>query len=100
MSDRSPWDTARWELWEEAGIWLDWRDQGEFTWLERERVVSEPSLNCNAWLVTAQKETDEEVIPQKCVWWTLKECYENKVREDHLKVLRMVDRSISDVRFS
>ena len=31
--DNSPFSTARWELWEEAGIWLRWRESEEFQWV-------------------------------------------------------------------
>ena len=34
--DSSPFATARWEMWEEAGIWLGWRRIEDFQWMQHE----------------------------------------------------------------
>ena len=55
-ADAIPFQTARWELYEEAGVWLGFRPAGTFLWLSPARwgppVASASTPNRSAWLVT------------------------------------------------
>ena len=54
-ADANPFQTARWELYEEAGVWLGFRPAGTFLWLrpaKSQPVASASTPNRSAWLVT------------------------------------------------
>ena len=93
VPDSSPFATARRELWEEAGLWLEWRQRGEFHWVSRDAVplIQGPGPHQSAFLVTQLQEGDREVDHLRRAWMTLEECAAQGLRRDHLQLLRELD---------
>ena len=94
--DSSPFATARCELWEEAGIWLQWRQRKDFQWVSPEGValLLGPDPRQPAFVVTELHvgEGDDEVV--ECCrrqWMTLEACERNLLRRDHLQLLQHLD---------
>ena len=100
-SDRSPFGTARWALWEKTGVWVAWRAAGTYTWhSDRGQILPlGPSLEYpreNAWVCTdlAPEDTLGEAGHRR-MWLTMAEFEMTSDRLDHLRVLA----ESSEVRF-
>jgi len=95
--DSSPFATARWELWEEAGIWLQWRQSENFQWVSYpggSALPLGPAPRQPAFVVTELHvgEDDDEVVDcRRRQWMTLEECERTRLRSDHLQLLRSLD---------
>ena len=82
--DRNAFQTARWELWEEAGWWINWRSCHEYFWLAQGK---------NAWLVTMNKPCDVIDLTDKSNWrerrkWIKCNEANNWIdRDDHTRLL-------------
>ena len=90
--DTSPYATARRELWEEAGVWLQWRERGTSTWASpKGDVLGEaPSADKHAWLVTDVLPYDEIDLRRPPMWMSLARFRQISPRDDHVKVLETV----------
>ena len=89
--DSSPFATARWELWEETGVWVGWRAEGTYTWISNQgRVLpGGPSADQNAWLCTELSNTDDTYDTRRPPeWMNLDEFAVRSNRDDHLMVLK------------
>ena len=89
--DSSPFATARWEMWEEAGIWLGWRRIEEFQWMQHDghALPLGPAKGQSAFLVTEFLDAEDyEVDCNSRHWLTLKECERRGLRSDHLRLLQ------------
>ena len=88
--DSSPFATARWELWEETGVWVGWRTEGTYTWISPQGSVlpGGPCGHQNAWLCTEMSNNDDSYDtrwPPK--WMNLDELEVLSSRDDHYMVL-------------
>lgn len=89
--DSSPFATARWELWEETGVWVGWRAEGTYTWISKRGCVlpGGPSDHQDAWLCTQARSTaDAYDIRRAPTWMSIDEFARQSTRDDHLGVLR------------
>ena len=86
--DTSPFATARRALWEEAGVWLGWRDPGTFAWVDSE---GELLHNAEPWIsswVLADLSWDGDMCERVSHHWlALDEFLDLSNRDDHAKVL-------------
>ena len=90
VCDSSPFATARWELWEETGVWVGWRAEGTYTWINKQgRVLpAGPCAHQDAWLCTELHGTEDSYdIRRPPPWMTVAEFACRSRREDHLMVL-------------
>ena len=77
--DTSPFSTARWELWEEAGLWLAWREFGDFWWTGEDQILtwigrdSGPGPQQSAFVLTRLQDEDEMMPHPQRSWLTLQE---------------------------
>ena len=88
--DSSPFATARWELWEETGVWVGWRAEGTYTWISTQRRVlpGGPCAHQNAWLCTELSNRDDSYDTRRPPeWMNLNEFAGLSRRDDHLRVL-------------
>ena len=94
--DSSPFATARAELWEEAGIWLEWREWGSFAWLDRYGNVLIRGLEegRSGWLYTRAQENDTVIHHASRTWMTLEEYRRQRMRRnEHVDLLERVEAS-------
>ena len=91
--DSSPFGTARYELWEEAGVWLAWRGRFTYQWASSNGTIlpGGPSAHSNAWLCTDLSPWDQWDMERAPLWFSVSDFEELSNREDHLRVLRAVD---------
>ena len=95
--DSSPFATARGELWEEAGIWLGWRNWDAFAWLGKYGKLLTHGLRRDmcGWVYT--RRCDHDIVQydsSERVWMTLDEyCSEPRRRQDHVDLLACVEAS-------
>ena len=91
VPDSSPFATARWELWEEAGIWLGWRRIEDFQWMRRggHALPLGPAAGQSAFVVTEFQDA-EDCVADCCSrhWLTLEDCKRRRLRSDHLRLLQ------------
>ena len=91
VPDSSPFATARWELWEEAGIWLGWRRIEDFQWIRRggHALPLGPAAGQSAFVVTELQDA-EDCVADCCSrhWLTLEDCKRRSLRSDHLRLLQ------------
>ena len=91
VPDSSPFATARWELWEEAGIWLGWRRIEDFQWMRRggHALPLGPAAGQSAFVVTEFQDA-EDFVADCCsrYWLTLEDCQRRRLRSDHLRLLQ------------
>ena len=91
VPDSSPFATARWELWEEAGIWLGWRRIEDFQWMRRggHALPLGPAAGQSAFVVTEFQDA-EDCVADCCSrhWLTLEDCKRSRLRSDHLRLLQ------------
>ena len=94
LPDSSPFATARWELWEEAGLWLSWRARADFRWVSQnaEPLALGPGQQQSAFVVTKLQDGDLMVPHPNQAWLTLEQCGVQRLRPDHLRLLRQLDR--------
>ena len=88
--DSSPFATARWELWEETGVWVGWRAEGTYTWISTwGRVLpGGPGADQNAWLCTELSNRDDSYDTRRPPeWMNLNEFAGLSRRDDHWRVL-------------
>ena len=91
--DSSPFATARWELWEETGVWVGWRAEGTYTWISTwGRVLpGGPGANQNAWLCTELSNNDDSYDARRPPkWMNLDEFEVLSSRTDHYRVLASI----------
>ena len=89
--DSSPFATARWELWEETGVWVGWRAEGTYTWISKTgRVLpAGPCAHQDAWLCTELHGTEDSYDTRRPPpWMTVAEFACRSRRNDHLFVLQ------------
>ena len=104
--DSSPFSTARWELWEEAGIWLRWRESEDFQWVSYPRGIAlpmGPGPRQPAFVVTELHggvDEDEVVACRRREWLTLEDCERKGLRDDHLQLLLWLDCQLPSERGS
>ena len=82
-SDSSPFACARWELWEEVGIWLQWRESEDFQWVSQggDALPQGPGPRQSAFVVTELQDADDDVVVCcRRAWLTLEECAEAALR--------------------
>ena len=94
--DSSPFATARGELWEEAGIWLEWREWGKFSWLGKYGNVLSHGLEegKNGWMYTMVQDNDSMIDHAGRAWMTLEEYrLHSWRRDDHVALLERVEGS-------
>ena len=99
VPDSSPFATARWELWEEAGIWLGWRRIEDFQWIQRggHSLPLGPAARQSAFVVTKFQDAGDYVADcNSRQWLTLKECERMGLRPDHLQLLQRLSRHASE----
>ena len=97
--DSSPFATARWEMWEEAGIWLGWRRIEEFQWMQHDghALPLGPAKGQSAFVVTEFQDAEDYVADcNSRHWLTLKECERMGLRPDHLQLLQRLSRHASE----
>ena len=97
--DSSPFATARWEMWEEAGIWLGWRRIEEFQWMQHDghALPLGPAKGQSAFVVTKFQDAGDYVADcNSRQWLTLKECERMGLRPDHLHLLQRLSRHASE----
>ena len=91
VPDSSPFAIARWELWEEAGIWLGWRRIEDFQWMRRggHALPLGPAAGQSAFVVTEFQDA-EDCVADCCSrhWLTLEDCKRRRLRSDHLRLLQ------------
>lgn len=92
MVDKNAWQTVRWEVFEEAGLWISWRELGTYVWMADE---SKPA---NGWLVTELQPGDivDESHPSWACWMTSTDFHKTlkptgQNRGDHLRLMRKID---------
>ena len=89
--DSSPFAIARWELWEEAGIWLGWRRIEDFQWMRRggHALPLGPAAGQSAFVVTEFQDA-EDCVADCCSrhWLTREDCKRRRLRSDHLRLLQ------------
>ena len=91
LLDSNPWQTARWELWEEAGVWLQWRDgsSGSGWYLKDGSSVPAPRFGLDkAWLLTRLRDDDVVVPCESRRWLSLAAGEEGLLRRDHCNLVR------------
>ena len=104
--DISPWTTARWETWQETGIWLGWREDEDFQWVSYPRGIvlpMGPGQRQSAFVVTELHrgvDGDEVVECRRREWLTLEECERKGLRDDHLQLLLWLDCQLPSERAS
>ena len=89
VADSSLFATARWELWEEAGVWLSWRSR--FLWVDPAGRRLKAPPRGNAWVVTSaapEDEVCEDFAARR--WMTLVEFERHTSRRDHVALLTSV----------
>ena len=89
--DSSPFATARWELWEETGVWVGWRAEGTYTWISKRGCVlpGGPCDHQDAWLCTELHGTDDTYdMRWPPTWMSVNEFARRSRRDDHLRVLQ------------
>ena len=99
--DTSAFATARWEMWEETGIWLAWREVGTFRWVnKRGHSIQEPvnfwSGTRSAYVVTEFQDWMDECSYHKDHlyrrrWMTSDEFNLYSKRHDHKEVLACLE---------
>ena len=92
--DSSPFATARGELWEEAGIWLEWREENTFAWLDKYGNVLNHGLEegKSGWIYTRVQENDTFIYHADRIWMTLEEYrMEPLRRDDHVDLLERIE---------
>ena len=95
--DSSPFATARGELWEEAGIWLGWRNWDTFAWLGKYGKLLTRGLKEDrcGWVYTRLCDHDivQDDRPDR-QWMTFEEyCFLPRRRNDHVDLLACVETS-------
>ena len=103
--DTSPWTTARWETWQETGIWLGWREDKYFQWVSSRciELPMGPGQRQSAFVVTelhSGVDRDEVVECRRREWLTLEECERKGLRDDHLQLLLWLDCQLPSERGS
>ena len=95
--DSSPFATARWELWEEVGLWLQWRWSEDFHWVSQRghALPLGPGPQQSAFLVTKLQDKDGEADCRRREWLTLEECERKGLRKDHLQLLKRLGNQAS-----
>ena len=92
--DSSPFATARAELWEEAGIWLAWREMANFACLGQHGNLLTNGLeeNRNGWIYTTIQENDTVIEHSNRTWMTLEEYRTERFRrQDYVKLLERIE---------
>ena len=91
--DGSAWGTARREMWEETGIWLSWRCEGEYQWINHRgyKLAGEPAAGSRGYVACCLKD-DDSMDGEERHWWVSLECYRKLdasgiARSDHLEVM-------------
>ena len=94
-TDSSPFATGRGELWEEAGVWLAWREPGSYMWVSPtgSTLTSTPAKRQSAFLCTDLRATDEMVPHDRRAWMTLEEFAAKSMRQDHVDLLQRLQAS-------
>ena len=77
--DSSPFATARWELWEECGVWLTWRQNEEFEWIYPKQG------HPDAFVYTRLRDNDEIKVRPNVEWMTVGEFSKASGRQDQKK---------------
>ena len=99
--DSSPFATARWELWEEAGIWLGWRRIEDFQWMRHggHALPLGPAEGQSAFVVTEFQDA-EDCVADCCSrhWLTLEDCERRRLRSDHMQLLQRLSCHASEAR--
>ena len=88
--DSSPFATARWELFEETGIWVGWRERGSYAWISRRGEVwpGVPCASQSAWLCTELRGDDTYCPDRTPMWMNLEEFGRLSRRDDHYRLLK------------
>ena len=84
--DSSPFATARGELFEECGVWISWRKNDAFEWMNTQGVVLHDGPRMNAFLCTMLQPDDE--VDRQSQWMTLSEFISKSRRHDHIYLMR------------
>ena len=94
--DSSPFATARAELWEEAGIWLEWREMANFACLGQHGKLLTYGLeeNRNGWIYTTIQDNDTMIEHSNRTWMTLEEYRKERFRrQDYVELLEKIERT-------
>ena len=85
--DTSYWSTARWEFWEEAGVCLGWREEGQYYWVSQQgqRLPRGPEHGQSAFVVTGLQEQDVIQNHPARTWLNRAQC-EAALRRDHHRI--------------
>ena len=84
------------ELWEETGIWLNWRDSKSFVWLDKYGYVLFHGLEegMKVWMYTNLQHNDSIDVHSDHAWVTLEEYRVTPWhRNDHVRVLERIETS-------
>lgn len=88
--DSSPFATARWELFEETGVWVGWRARGTYAWISPRGAVlpGGPCADQSAWLYTEMRGDDLYIREREPMWMNLEEFGRLSPRDDQYRVLQ------------
>jgi len=95
-TDSSLFATARAEFWEEAGVWLGWRDSGTFMWASPtgNHLTHGAQTGQGAYVCTQQAEHDEVQYHSQRSWMTIDEFSRRSTRDDHVRLLQRIESSL------
>ena len=87
--DTSPFATARNELWEEAGIWIGWRQRADYYWVDTKgkQLAGDPPWTTAAFLVTTFFDRDVITPHEDRKWLELHQC-KPMLRQDHRHIVQ------------